>query len=87
MQAATIAIEDERFYQHGGVDYEGIMRAAIKNLEAGKTVEGGSTITQQLVRNLYIGHKRTLQRKIREAKLAEELEQQALEELDPRRAT
>jgi penicillin-binding protein 1A len=74
MQAATIAIEDQRYYQHGGIDYEGIVRAAIKNLEAGKAVEGGSTITQQLVRNLYVGRERTLQRKIREARLAEELE-------------
>ncbi len=74
MQAATIAIEDQRFYHHGGVDYEGIVRAAIKNLEAGKAVEGGSTITQQLVRNLYVGRERTLERKIREARLAEELE-------------
>jgi penicillin-binding protein 1A len=74
MRAATIAIEDERFYHHSGVDYEGIIRAAIKNLEAGKAVEGGSTITQQLVRNLYVGRERTLARKIREAKLAEELE-------------
>jgi penicillin-binding protein 1A len=74
MQAATIAIEDERFYRHGGVDYEGIARAAFKNLEAGKAVEGGSTITQQLVRNLYVGRERTLERKIREARLAEELE-------------
>jgi len=74
MRAATIAIEDERFYEHGGVDYEGIIRAAFKNVEAGKTVEGGSTITQQLVRNLYVGRERTLQRKIREARLAEELE-------------
>ena len=55
MQAATIAIEDERYYEHGGVDYEGIVRAAFKNLEAGKAVEGGSTITMQLVRNLYVG--------------------------------
>jgi penicillin-binding protein 1A len=76
MQLATIAIEDERFYKHGGVDYEGIMRAAIKNIEAGKAVEGGSTITQQLVRNLYVGRERTLERKIREARLAEELEEQ-----------
>jgi penicillin-binding protein 1A len=76
MQAATIAIEDQRFYEHGGVDYEGILRAAIKNLEAGKAVEGGSTITQQLVRNLYVGKERTLQRKIREARLAEDLEHQ-----------
>jgi penicillin-binding protein 1A len=74
MQAATVAIEDERFYDHGGIDYEGIARAAFKNLEAGKAVEGGSTITQQLVRNLYVGRERTLQRKIREARLAEELE-------------
>ncbi len=74
MRAATIAIEDERFFKHGGVDYEGIVRAAFKNIEAGKTVEGGSTITQQLVRNLYVGRERTLQRKIREARLAEELE-------------
>ncbi len=74
LRAATVAIEDERFYGHDGVDYEGIVRAAFKNLEAGKAVEGGSTITQQLVRNLYVGRERTLQRKIREAKLALELE-------------
>jgi penicillin-binding protein 1A len=71
LQHATVAIEDERFYEHGGVDPEGIVRAALKNLEAGKTVEGGSTITQQLVRNLCISNpKRDLERKIIEAKLA-----------------
>jgi penicillin-binding protein 1A len=75
IQAATIAVEDQRFYEHGGVDYEGIARAALKNVEAGKTVEGGSTITQQLVRNLYVGRERTFERKIREARLAEELEE------------
>ena len=74
MQAATVAIEDQRYYEHGGVDYEGVVRAAFKNLEAGKAVEGGSTITMQLVRNLYVGRERTLERKIREARLAEELE-------------
>jgi penicillin-binding protein 1A len=74
LRAATVAIEDQRFYKHGGVDYEGIIRAAIKNVKAGKALQGGSTITQQLVRNLYVGRKRTLERKIREAKLAEELE-------------
>lgn len=74
MKDATIAIEDERYYQHGGIDYEGIVRAAFKDIKAGRTLEGASTITQQLVRNLYIGHKRTIQRKIREAKLADELE-------------
>jgi penicillin-binding protein 1A len=71
LQHATVAIEDQRFYEHGGVDPEGIARAALKDLEAGKTVEGGSTITQQLVRNLCISHPaRTLERKIIEAKLA-----------------
>ncbi|HMC51046.1 MAG TPA: transglycosylase domain-containing protein, partial [Solirubrobacterales bacterium] len=60
-----------RFYEHGGIDPEGIARAALKNLEAGKTVEGGSTITQQLVRHLCLRNpKRDLERKIIEAKLA-----------------
>jgi penicillin-binding protein 1A len=77
---ATIAIEDERFYKHKGVDYEGIVRAAIKNLAERETVEGGSTITMQLVRSLYISNERTYTRKIREAKLAEELEDQRSKE-------
>src|SRR5205085_9280145 len=51
---ATVAIEDSRFYEHHGVDFEGVVRAAIKNLENRKTLQGGSTITQQLVRSLYI---------------------------------
>jgi penicillin-binding protein 1A len=71
---ATIAVEDRRFYEHGGLDYEGILRAAIKNLESGHVVQGGSTITQQLVRNLYIGNERSLERKIKEACLARKLE-------------
>jgi penicillin-binding protein 1A len=71
VQLATVAIEDQRFYEHGGVDYEGILRAALKDLEAGEAVEGGSTITQQLVRNLCIQDpQRNLERKIVEAKLA-----------------
>jgi penicillin-binding protein 1A len=70
-----VAIEDERFYQHDGVDLNAIVRAGIKNLESGDTVQGGSTITQQLVRALYIKDpKRNFARKIREAKLASELE-------------
>jgi penicillin-binding protein 1A len=73
LQLATVAIEDERFYQHDGLDYEGILRAAVKDLEAGEPVEGGSTITQQLVRNLCIEEpQRNLERKIVEAKLAVE---------------
>ena len=71
---ATVAIEDERFYRHRGVDAEGVIRAAIKNIESGKTVEGGSTLTMQLVRTLYITKERTFKRKVHEAKLAEQLE-------------
>src|SRR5205823_9950716 len=67
---ATVAIEDHRFYEHGGVDYVGIARAAWRDLRAGHVVQGGSTITQQLVRNLYISKERTLERKLKEACLA-----------------
>jgi penicillin-binding protein 1A len=70
MPKATVAIEDRRFYKHGGVDYKGIVRAAVRDLRAGKVVQGGSTITQQLVRNLYISRQRTFKRKIKEACLA-----------------
>ncbi len=79
LKDATIAIEDERFYKHEGVDYEGIVRAAVKNFMNRETVEGGSTLTMQLVKNLYTADRTRAglagyQRKIREAKLAEELE-------------
>uniref|UniRef100_A0A6J5YY96 peptidoglycan glycosyltransferase n=1 Tax=freshwater metagenome TaxID=449393 RepID=A0A6J5YY96_9ZZZZ len=75
MRDATVAIEDRRFYKHNGVDYEGVVRAAVKNVSSGATVQGGSTLTMQLVRNLYKGNKeRTINRKIREAKLATDLE-------------
>jgi len=67
---ASVAIEDRRFYEHGGVDYEGIARALWRDIQAGRAVEGGSTITQQLVRQLYIGNERTLERKVKEACLA-----------------
>jgi len=77
LRNATVAIEDENFYKHAGVDYGAIVRAGIKNLESGKSLQGGSTITQQLVRALYIDDpERNIQRKIREAKLASELEQE-----------
>jgi penicillin-binding protein 1A len=75
LQDATVAIEDERFYEHGGIDPNAILRAAVENIEAGEVVQGGSTITQQLVRNLYISNpERDIERKIKEATLAEELE-------------
>jgi penicillin-binding protein 1A len=79
LKDATVAIEDERFYKHQGVDYEGIVRAAVKNFMSRETVEGGSTLTMQLVKNLYTADRTReglagYQRKIREAKLAEELE-------------
>ena len=70
MPKATIAIEDRRFYSHGGIDPQGIARAVIADVRAREVVQGGSTITQQLVRNLYISNERTVQRKLKEACLA-----------------
>ena len=70
MPKATVAIEDRRFYSHGGIDPQGIARAVWADAQAGKVVQGGSTITQQLVRNLYISNERTVQRKLKEACLA-----------------
>ncbi len=67
---ATVAVEDRRFYEHGGVDYVGILRALWADISAGKVVEGGSTISQQLVRNMYTGREQTLDRKVKEACLA-----------------
>ena len=80
LKQATVAVEDRRFYQHGGVDYQGILRAAIKDVfGGGKSIQGGSTLTMQLVRNVYlpdqIANNRNLKYKIIEAKLAEQLEQ------------
>jgi len=70
MGRATVAIEDRRFYQHGGVDPVGILRAVVADIRARKFVQGGSTITQELVRNLYLTRERTLKRKLIEACLA-----------------
>jgi penicillin-binding protein 1A len=78
---ATVAIEDRRFYSHRGVDYEGILRAAVKNLQEGEIVQGGSTLTQQLVRNLYIGREVSWERKTKEACLALKLEDEGLPRL------
>jgi membrane peptidoglycan carboxypeptidase len=74
MKDATVAVEDERFYEHHGIDYLGVARAMLQNLRAGGIVQGGSTITEQYVKNAYVGDERTYKRKIREAVLAWQLE-------------
>jgi penicillin-binding protein 1A len=71
---ATVEIEDRRFFEHNGVDAEGIVRALWADLRAGKVVQGGSTITQQLVRNLTTQREQTVERKVSEACLAIKLE-------------
>jgi penicillin-binding protein 1A len=72
---ATLAIEDRRFYEHGALDYQGILRAAFEDLATLSLSQGGSTITQQLVRTLYLGDtQRTFSRKLKEACLAIRLE-------------
>ena len=77
IQDATIAIEDERFYEHNGIDYTGGLRAMVKNLEEGEVTEGASTLTMQLMRNLYIiNPKRSFQRKIMEAQMALDYEEE-----------
>ncbi len=71
LRNATVAIEDQRFYKNNGVDLTGIFRSAIKDITHGQALQGGSTITMQLVRNLYLGgDQHTLKQKIIEAKLA-----------------
>lgn len=67
---AVIATEDQRFYDHHGVDPVGMLRAAITNLREGRTVQGGSTLTQQLAKNLYLSSDRTFSRKLEEFTLA-----------------
>jgi penicillin-binding protein 1A len=72
--AATVAIEDRRFWRHGALDYRGIARAAVADLRAKRIVQGGSTLTQQLVRNRYFdGRPMTVSRKLEEACLAVQL--------------
>ncbi|HEX3433223.1 MAG TPA: transglycosylase domain-containing protein [Solirubrobacteraceae bacterium] len=76
LRNATVAIEDQRFYKNNGVDLTGIFRAAIKDITHGKALQGGSTITMQLVRNAYLGgDQHTIRQKIIEAKLAIEYEE------------
>jgi penicillin-binding protein 1A len=67
---ATLATEDRRFYEHFGIDFYGTFRALMTNAKAGGVVQGGSTITQQLAKNLFLSNERTIERKINEAFLA-----------------
>jgi penicillin-binding protein 1A len=75
MKQAIVAIEDRRFYEHRGVDLRGILRALWVDVRGGKTVQGGSTITQQFVKNMYTQNQRSIGRKLKEAALAWQLEQ------------
>lgn len=74
---ALICVEDHRFYEHHGVDWRGVARAAYGNLRSGKVEEGASTLTMQLARHLYLGQERTLWRKGQEALLARRMEESA----------
>ena len=76
MKDALLATEDPRFYQHGGLDYRGILRAAFKNLFSLRVKQGGSTITQQLTKVVFLSPERKLTRKIREVILARRLEKE-----------
>jgi len=70
LRQALIAVEDRRFYEHYGVDPRGLARAMLANLRAGRIVQGGSTITQQLAKNLFLNPDRTVRRKVQELLLA-----------------
>ena len=70
MQHAIVATEDRRFYDHGAIDPIGIIRATVVNIYSGETVEGGSTISQQVVKNVFLSQKRTMTRKAQEVVLA-----------------
>lgn len=74
LQKAVVAVEDARFYEHGGIDVRGIARALMKDVVKGRMAEGGSTITQQLIKNRYLTGAKTLERKIDEARMAMEFE-------------
>ena len=75
LKRSVLAMEDAYFYTHKGVDPSGVGRAILANFTAGGTVEGGSTLTQQLVKNLFLSNERTLNRKVAEAVLAMRVEQ------------
>ena len=74
LKSAFLAAEDAGFYEHKGLDYLGLLRAVAKNLEAGRVKQGGSTITQQVVKNVLLDQERSYRRKVRETILAYEIE-------------
>jgi len=75
LQKAVVAVEDARFYEHGGIDVRGIARALVKDVVKGRLAEGGSTITQQLIKNRYLTGVKTIERKIDEARMAIDFEE------------
>ena len=80
LKNAFVAIEDARFYQHKGVDYRGIARAAVALLKKGKITQGASTITMQVARNFYLSNERSITRKLKEALLALKIEEELSKE-------
>ena len=78
---AFVASEDRRFYDHQGVDFQGILRAAVINVQAGSVKEGGSTITQQLTRISFLSQERKFWRKLREVRLANQIEREFSKEI------
>jgi penicillin-binding protein 2A len=77
---AVVAIEDHRFFKHNGVDFIGIVRAFVRNTKAGGIVEGGSTITQQLTKNVFLSSEKSYKRKMDEVFLAREIEKEFTKE-------
>ena len=76
MKLAVVAVEDQRFYEHDGFDLIGTTRAMVNNLKARRVVQGGSTLTQQMVKNVFLTHDQTFKRKLDEFFLAKKVEQQ-----------
>lgn len=74
MIEALLAIEDTLFFEHGGINYDAIIRATLKNIKSGRFAEGGSTLTQQLIKNTILTRERTLNRKFKEALLTFQVE-------------
>ncbi|MEI6213855.1 MAG: PBP1A family penicillin-binding protein [Desulfuromonadales bacterium] len=74
LQKAVVSVEDARFFEHGGIDFRGIARALVKDVVKGRLAEGGSTITQQLIKNRHLSGEKTIERKLEEARMALEYE-------------